>query len=71
MLDQDELHALIASISTHGQQQPIVLDRDGRILDRRGRLLACETLGVEPQVSTFQGDDPSGYAATMNLDRRA
>jgi ParB-like chromosome segregation protein Spo0J len=46
MLADDELEELAADIK--GLLQRIVLDAEGRVLDGRNRLAACEIAGVEP-----------------------
>jgi hypothetical protein len=70
MLAEDELRELAADIKQRGQLQPIVLDTDGRILDGRNRYAACELVGVEPEFETYEGDDPGGYALSVNVNRR-
>src|SRR4249919_264614 len=70
MLTADELKALAADISERGQLQPIVLDAEGRVLDGRNRLAACELAEVEPVFTTYEGDDPDGYALAVNSQRR-
>lgn len=70
MLADDELAELAADIKERGQLQPIVLDVDGRIIDGRNRLAACELAGVEPEFTTYDGHDPGGYALAVNLQRR-
>jgi ParB/RepB/Spo0J family partition protein len=70
MLAGEDLDELTASIQEQGLLQPVVLDEDGRVLDGRNRLAACEPLGVTPEVVIYDGDDPDGYALTVNLARR-
>ena len=70
MLADDELKELAADIAERGLLQPIVLDSEGRILDGRNRVAACELAGVEPQFTTYDGDDPDGYALSVNIARR-
>ncbi|MET8623741.1 ParB N-terminal domain-containing protein [Kitasatospora sp. NPDC004669] len=70
MLDEDELKALADDIKKIGQLQPIVLDNTGRLLDGRNRLKACELIGAEPVFMTYEGNDPGGYALSVNLHRR-
>lgn len=70
MLPDDELRDLAEDIKIRGQLQPIVLDKDGRILDGRNRFQACKLAGVEPTFMTYEGDDPDGYAMTVNVTRR-
>ncbi|MDX2908189.1 ParB/RepB/Spo0J family partition protein [Streptomyces griseiscabiei] len=55
----------------NGLLQPIVLDRQGRVLDGRGRLTACERAGMEPVFVTFEGDTPDVYVLSVNLRRRS
>ncbi|MGW2546812.1 ParB/RepB/Spo0J family partition protein [Kitasatospora sp. NPDC001574] len=70
MLDDEELQALADDIKELGQLQPIVRDNNGRILDGRNRLRACEIAGVEPQFSTYEGSDSDAYALSVNIRRR-
>lgn len=70
MLPEDELKDLAADIAERGLLQPIVLDKDGRILDGRNRYAACELASVEPEFETYDGDDPDGYALAVNIARR-
>ena len=70
MLSADELKALAADIKERGQLQPVVLDSEGRVIDGRNRLAACELAGVEPQFTTYNGDDVDGYALAVNIARR-
>jgi ParB-like chromosome segregation protein Spo0J len=68
-LSPDELKDLAEDIKANGLQQPIVL-YGPRILDGRGRWLACEMAGVEPRVRDWNGDDPIAFVVSMNLKRR-
>lgn len=70
MLADDELRELADDIQQRGLLQPIVLDAEGRLLDGRNRLAACELAGVEPTFTTYGGDDPDGYALAVNVQRR-
>lgn len=70
MLAEDELQELAEDIKQRGLLQPIVLDAEGRVLDGRNRLAACELAGVEARFETFAGDDPDGYAYATNVARR-
>ncbi|MFE5298127.1 ParB N-terminal domain-containing protein [Streptomyces sp. NPDC056632] len=69
-LDEEDLAMLISDIQENGLLQPIVLDRQGRVLDGRGRLIACERAGIEPAFSTYEGDAPDVYALSVNVRRR-
>lgn len=70
MLSDEELKEMAADIAERGLLQPIVLDGQGRILDGRNRVAACELAGVEPEFTTYDGDDPDGYALSVNIARR-
>ncbi len=69
LLTGDELQALAADIKANGLREPIVLDAEGRVLDGRNRLRACEVEGVEPAFTTYDGD-PVAYVVSANLRRR-
>ncbi|MCZ4103459.1 ParB N-terminal domain-containing protein [Streptomyces sp. H39-C1] len=69
-LDEDDLAVLAHDIQENGLLQSIVLDRTGRILDGRGRLTACERLGIEPAFVTYEGPAPDVYSLSVNLKRR-
>ncbi|MFF2567296.1 ParB/RepB/Spo0J family partition protein [Streptomyces sp. NPDC058084] len=69
-LDEDDLHALAEDIKENGLLHPVVLDRSGRIIDGRNRLKACEIAEIEPSYTTYEGDDPDGYALSANIHRR-
>jgi ParB/RepB/Spo0J family partition protein len=70
MLAEDELAELADDIKQRGLLQPIVLDTSGRILDGRNRLAACGRADVKPDFVTYEGDDPDGYALSVNIQRR-
>ncbi|MDY5404424.1 MAG: ParB N-terminal domain-containing protein [Trueperella sp.] len=70
MLPDDELAELAESIRANGLRQPIVLDTEGRILDGRNRLAACEKAGVAPSFTTYEGEDLAEYVIDCNTSRR-
>ena len=70
MFTADELSELAEDLAGRGLLQPIVLDGEGRVLDGRNRLTACNIAGVEPTFATYEGDDPDGYALAVNGQRR-
>jgi ParB/RepB/Spo0J family partition protein len=70
MLADDELAELAEDIKQRGLLHPIVLDGQGRILDGRNRMAACELAGVQPSTVVYDGDDPDGYALAVNIARR-
>jgi N6-adenosine-specific RNA methylase IME4 len=51
---------------------PIMLHRDGRILDGRHRDRTCDRLGIVPPTETFRGEDHEAllYVIAMNVQRR-
>ncbi|WP_329131293.1 ParB N-terminal domain-containing protein [Streptomyces sp. NBC_01476] len=70
MLTNEELRDLADGIAARGQIHPIVLDRDGVLLDGRNRLAACKLAGIEPRFTTYNGDDPVGVILSYNFRRR-
>lgn len=70
MLPDSELEELAESIRQNGLRQPVVLDKEGRLLDGRNRSRACEMLGIEPEAVTYEGDDLAAYVIDCNVTRR-
>lgn len=72
LLDGSEFAELVADIRAHGLREPIVLDRQGRVLDGRNRARACAELSIEAASQTFQGTDTEAiaYVISLNLRRR-
>lgn len=79
MLPTGELADMAADIAERGLLQPItvcdITNEKGAtetvILDGRNRYAACALAKVEPQFTTYDGDDPSGYALAVNITRRS
>lgn len=72
VVEGPEFEALVASIQTIGQTEPIVLLED-RILDGRHRYRACKRLGIPMKVRVFNDDDPDAwvrYVHAANMTRR-
>ena len=69
MMNDTDFAALQADIAAQGLLEPLVLYQ-GQILDGRNRYRACRVLGIQPQVRTYQGNDPLGFVTSMNLVRR-
>lgn len=71
MLASDELRGLADDIKAHGLQHPIVL-HEGKVLDGRNRLAACEMVGVEPRFVAWEpnGTSPTTWVIATNLHRR-
>ena len=70
MVDGDELAALCADIQERGLQQPIIVWRDGTLLDGRNRLVACYRTNQEVVLETCESDDPVQFSLSANLHRR-
>ena len=65
----DELAEMAADIKQRGLLCPIIT-LDGKVLDGRNRLRACEMAGVAPRFQQYTGDDPLGDVVSWNLKRR-
>ena len=70
LMGDDDLAALAADIKANGLRQPIVLDGDGKLLDGRNRLAACEIAKVEPEFTSVNGADPVAFVVSLNIRRR-
>lgn len=70
MVEGDELAELCADIKERGLQQPIVIWRDGTVLDGRNRLVACYRTNQEVVLEKYEGDDPVQFSLSANLHRR-
>jgi len=69
MLSDQELQGLANSIKEHGLIHPCIKQGDV-LLDGRNRLKACKLAGVEPRWTEYDGDSPTMFIATVNLERR-
>jgi N6-adenosine-specific RNA methylase IME4 len=69
LIEGDDFNNLKEDIRIKGQSEPIVLF-EGKVLDGRNRLRACEALGLKPVFKEFKGDDALGYVISNNLRRR-
>lgn len=70
MLDEAAYQALKADIDKHGQREPLVFC-NGKLVDGRNRLRACNELGVAPSECELESDvDPVAYVLSANLHRR-
>ena len=67
--DEQTLNEMAEDIKENGQNEPIIL-YEGKILDGRNRLLACEIAGVEPSFIQFSGEEPLQFVLSKNLYRR-
>lgn len=70
MVEGEELRELCADIKERGLQQPIVIWRDGTLLDGRNRLMACYRTNQEVVLDRYEGDDPVQFSLSANLHRR-
>jgi hypothetical protein len=70
MMTDEELTDLAADIKANGLIHPIVVDKNGVLLDGRNRDKACQIAGVEPTTVVFEGDDPRAYIIGNNISRR-
>lgn len=74
MMDTESFERLKADIKENGQEKPITFF-DGKLLDGRNRMMACQDLGIEPLSEEIEdaGDgsfDPFKWVLSMNLHRR-
>ena len=69
-MTDEELADLAADIKANGLIHPIVVDKDGFLIDGRNRARACEIAGIEPATALFEGDDPRAYVIAANIARR-
>lgn len=71
LLPPDDFDALAEDIKAHGLLHPIVIDKDGCLIDGRMRLAACDKVEVEPQYSRLNGaDDVEALIWSANVKRR-
>lgn len=70
MMSDEELRALADDIKANGQQEKIKRDPEGRIVDGRNRLAACELAGVEPEYEQVDVSDALSYVVSLNVKRR-
>jgi ParB-like nuclease domain len=70
MMTEEELANLAADIKANGLIHPIVVDKDGLVIDGRNRVRACEIAGIEPATVLFEGDDFRAYIISSNIARR-
>ena len=64
-----ELREMADDILQRGQLCPIIT-LEGKVLDGRNRLRACELAGVDPKFQKYSGSDPLADVISWNLKRR-
>lgn len=71
LIDGEPFEQLGADIRVNGLREPITLHPDGRLLDGRNRLRACDVAGVTPLTRTWNGEGSAvAYVVSLNLHRR-
>jgi len=68
LLTDEEFAALCDDIRKNGQQEPIVL-LNGRVIDGRNRLRACQKIGIKPKTRNAKGN-PFDLVMSLNYHRR-
>ena len=71
-MNSDEFNALKQSIQRNGQSEPILLFQ-GKVVDGRHRLKACQELVIEPKVQTLSVknyEQAKSMAFARNINRR-
>jgi ParB-like chromosome segregation protein Spo0J len=69
LIEGYEFAGLVDDIRKNGLREPVVLYQ-GRVLDGRNRLRACEAAGIACRFENYTGDDPVAYVVSLNLRRR-
>jgi N6-adenosine-specific RNA methylase IME4/ParB-like chromosome segregation protein Spo0J len=71
LMGETELAELAGDIAARGQHDPVIL-HEGKVLDGRNRLTACELAGVQPKLVEWDGAGGSAVAFVLskNLHRR-
>jgi ParB-like chromosome segregation protein Spo0J len=70
LMSEEELAELAHDIKTNGLLNPVIVDKNGVLIDGRNRLRACELAGVEPRLLTLNGTDPVAFILAQNITRR-
>lgn len=68
-IDEEHVAELGRDIATNGLLLPIET-LDGKIIDGRRRLRACELADVKPKFHAIETSDPVAYVLSLNLHRR-
>lgn len=71
MMTDEELNDLAADIKANGLIHPIVLDKDGQLVDGRNRLEGCKRANVPATFRELpEGQDPIAFILSANVNRR-
>ena len=68
-IDEEHIAELGRDITKNGLMVPIET-LDGKVIDGRRRLRACELADVQPKFIEVNTDDPVAYVLSLNLHRR-
>lgn len=69
LMSAEERSELAADILENGLRLPVTLC-DGKVLDGRNRLMACEQVKCPARFEEFTGTSPTTWVLSMNLMRR-
>jgi hypothetical protein len=68
-INPEAYKAFVEDIKERGQQEWVVT-YDGKVLDGRNRMDACQELGIPLKFREYAGSDPIGFVLSANLHRR-
>lgn len=68
-MDENEFSAFCADIEERGIIMPVTL-YEGKVLDGWHRYRAAKRTGSAPKFIKYEGSDPAGYIASVNVHRR-
>lgn len=68
-MDEGAFGRLCEDVRANGLLDPITL-HEGKVLDGRHRLRACNETGVWPVFTEYEGDSPAQFVLSHNLARR-
>jgi DNA modification methylase len=69
-MGDDEFRALVADIRANGLREP-VWTHDGKVIDGRNRIRACQEIGILPATQEWNGQGSLvAFVVSLNLHRR-
>jgi N6-adenosine-specific RNA methylase IME4/ParB-like chromosome segregation protein Spo0J len=68
-MSEAEFQALKADIDQYGQREPVWL-YEGKVIDGRHRVRACDELGKQVRMEVYDGFDAVAFVVSLNLHRR-